>query len=143
MPLIHLKLSGAPDVLLAQQLTAKLSQLTKDVLNKRNEVTAVTVSFVPEELWFINLQSLAELGMKSFHLTVSFGESTSLKSEKAKFIESVHAALSMLIDRLHPVSYTTLQELRADAYGYEGLTVENKFITSQNNNQAIIASGKN
>jgi len=132
MPLINLKLSGEPDMALAHELAGRIGRLTKDVLNKSSEVTAITVSFIPCELWFVARKSLAELNKKSFHLSVKFGESTTLKVQKAHFIESIHSILLQSIDNLHPVSYTTLEELRADAYGYNGLTVENIFITGQN-----------
>jgi len=66
MPIIELKLSGQENPVLAQQVATEISRLTKDVLKKRPEVTVVTVSFVPDHLWFINSASLAELKNKKF-----------------------------------------------------------------------------
>jgi 4-oxalocrotonate tautomerase len=68
MPIINLKVSGQEDPALAKEIVNEINRLTKDVLNKRPEVTVVVVSFVPDHLWFVNSVSLAELKLKSFHL---------------------------------------------------------------------------
>lgn len=50
MPAIHLKLSGKEDSALAKKLALSISTITKEVLNKKPEVTVVTVSFIPNDL---------------------------------------------------------------------------------------------
>jgi 4-oxalocrotonate tautomerase len=131
MPIIELKLSGQENPALAQQIASEISRLTKDVLKKRPEVTVVTVSFVPEHLWFVNSVSLAELKTRSFHLNIKISDSTNLKVDKADYIKAVHKSLSTLLGDIHPVSYTAIEEMKADAYGYEGLTIEYKYINNQ------------
>ena len=131
MPIINLKVSGQEDPTLAQQLAIEISRLTKEVLKKKREVTVVTISFVPDYLWFINSVTLAELKTKSFHLTIKISDSTNLKIDKADYIEAVHKSLTALLGSIHPVSYTSIQEMKADAYGYEGLTIEFKYINNQ------------
>ncbi len=131
MPIINLKISGPEDQALAQQLVKEIGRLTKEVLNKKPEVTVVTISFVPDYLWFVNSVSLAELKTKSFHLEIKISDSTNLKTDKAKYIEAVHQSLTTILGKVHPVSYTAIQEMKADAYGYEGLTIEYKLITNQ------------
>jgi 4-oxalocrotonate tautomerase len=135
MPIIELKVSGQEDPALAQQLATEISRLTKEVLKKKPEVTVVTVSFVADYLWFVNSLSLAELKTKSFHLNIKISDSTNLKVDKAEYIEVVHKSLTSLLGGIHPVSYTAIQETKADAYGYEGLTIEYKYI----NNQKILS----
>ena len=131
MPLIKLKVSGQEDPALAEQLARTISDLTKDVLNKRPEAITVIISFVPEHLWFVNSVSLAELKTKSFHLSIKIADSTNLKIDKSRYIEAIHTTLSSLLGGIHPVSYTAIEEMKADAYGYEGLTIEYKYINSQ------------
>ncbi|WP_316823892.1 4-oxalocrotonate tautomerase [Pedobacter miscanthi] len=131
MPIIDLKVSGEENPALAQELVKEIGRLTKEVLNKKPEVTVVTLSFVPEHLWFVNAVSLAELKTKSFHLNIKISDSTNLKTDKAKYIEAVHQSLISIIGDVHPVSYTAIHEMKADAYGYEGLTIEYKIITNQ------------
>jgi 4-oxalocrotonate tautomerase len=139
MPIIKLKVSGQEDPALAQQLAIEISRLTKEVLKKKPEVTVVTVSFVPDYLWFINSVSLAELKTKSFHLTIKISDSTNLKIDKADYIGAVHKTLTSVLGSIHPVSYTAIQEMKADAYGYEGLTIEYKYINNQKKNDSIPA----
>ena len=133
MPVIHLKVSGQNNPALAKELVKTISILTKDILNKRPEVTVVTVSFIADDLWFVNSVSLAELKKKSFHLTIRISDSTNLKDDKSKYIEAVHNSLEILIGNIHPVSYTAIQEMKADAYGYEGLTIEYKIVNNKIN----------
>ena len=131
MPLINLKVSGQENPALAEQLAKTIGDLTKNVLNKRPEVITVIISFVPDHLWFVNSVSLAELKTKSFHLNVKISDSTNLKIDKSQYIAAVHTALSALLGGIHPVSYTAIEEMKADAYGYEGLTIEYKYINNQ------------
>lgn len=131
MPFINLQVSGKENPVLAKELATVISQLTKDVLNKRSEVTVVNVSFISDALWFINSESLAELKTKSFHLNIKISDSTNLKVDKASYIEAVHHSLAAILGDIHPVSYTAIQEMKADAYGYEGLTIEYKYINNQ------------
>ncbi|SDT68290.1 4-oxalocrotonate tautomerase [Mucilaginibacter mallensis] len=140
MPIIDLKVSGQEDPALAQQLATQISRLTKEVLKKKSDVTVVTVSFLPDHLWFINSLSLAELKTKSFHLNIKISDSTNLKLDKAEYIEAVHKSLGTLLGDIHPVSYTAIQEMKADAYGYEGLTIEYKYINNQRKNDSIPAA---
>ena len=138
MPIINLKVSGKEDPALAKQLATEISRLTKEVLKKKPEVTVVTVSFIPNYLWFINAVSLAELKTKSFHLNIKISDSTNLKVDKADYIQAVHKSLTSLLGSINPVSYTAIQEMKADAYGYEGLTIEYKYINNQRNDSSSI-----
>lgn len=137
MPAIHLKVSGKENPALAKELVKNITALTKEILNKRSEVTVVTVSFIPDYLWFINSESLAELKKNSFFLTIKISDSTNLKDDKAKFIEALHNMLSSILKNVHPVSYTAIEEIKADAYGYEGLTIEYKIINNKISNLKI------
>jgi len=128
MPAIHLKVSGDKNPALAKELVETISSLTKNILNKRPEVTVVTVIFIPDDLWFVNSVSLAELKKKSYNLTIKISDSTNLKDDKSNYIKAVHQSLEALLGDIHPVSYIAIQEMKADAYGYEGLTIEYKII---------------
>ncbi|MEO6521886.1 MAG: 4-oxalocrotonate tautomerase [Mucilaginibacter sp.] len=139
MPIIELKVSGQEDPTLAQELATEISRITKEVLKKKPEVTVLTVSFAPDHLWFVNSVSLAELKTKSFHLNIKISDSTNLKIDKADYIQAVHKSLTSLLGSIHPVSYTAIQEMKADAYGYEGLTIEYKYINNQKKSDSIPA----
>lgn len=138
MPIINLQISGLENPTLATQLAKTISQLTKEILNKKPEVTVVTVTFVPDYLWFVNQISLAELNQKSFHLTIKISDSTNLKDDKSRYIEAVHQSLANLLGNVHPVSYIAIEEMKADAYGYDGLTIEYKIINNKITNASKI-----
>lgn len=89
----------------------------------------MTVTFVSDRLWFINGVSLADLKTKSFHLEIKISDSTNIKTDKANYIGAIHQLFASFLGQIHPVSYTAIHELKADAYGYEGLTIEYKLIT--------------
>ena len=131
MPIINLKISGQENPALAKEIAKIISDLTKDILNKKPEVTVITISFIPDNLWFVNSVSLAGLKTKSFHLDIKISDSTNLKDDKAKYISAVHTSLTSLLGSIHPVSYTAIHEMKADAYGYEGSTIEYKYINNQ------------
>ena len=131
MPFIDLKVGGPEDPALAKELAQAISRLTQEVLTKKPEFTVVAVSFVADYLWFVNSVSLAELQKNSFHLTIKITDSTNLKIDKASYIDAVHNALSTILTNIHAVSYTAIQEMKADAYGCEGQTIEYKYIKHQ------------
>ena len=137
MPIIDLKVSGPESPALAQQLATEISRLTQEILKKKPGLTVVTVSFIPDYLWFVNTVSLAELKTRSFYLTIKISDSTNLKVEKAGYIEAVHKSLNSLLGGVHPVSYVAIQEMKADAYGYEGSTIEHRYITNPSKSESI------
>lgn len=128
MPIINLKISGKQDLQLAKLLSGSITALTKEHLSKSPLVTAITVTFIPNSLWFINGLTLEDLDLKSFYLNIKVTESTNLKDQKAVFIHSIYALFTSLADRLHPTSYVYSEEVKADAYGYSGLTMEHRYI---------------
>lgn len=131
MPIVNLKVSGNENAALAKELALTISNLTKAFLKKKPEVTVVTVSFTPNQLWFVNSQSLEELQMNSFHLDIKISQSTNLKDDKAAYIDAIHNSIGAVIENIHPVSYTVINEIPADAYGYDGLTIEYKYINNK------------
>lgn len=124
MPHLQLQISGKPDATLTARAAEAVASLTASVLDKRREVMAVAVQFLPHEQWFIGGKSLAELGRNAFHLDISVTDETNTKAQKAAFLQAVHRALSELIGDVHECSYVYVIDARAAAYGYGGKTQE-------------------
>ena len=82
MPLLDVKLAGAPDPALAARAAATLSDLTARILRKDPALTAVAVSFVPAEQWFVGGRSLVEANASSFALDILIVDGTNTKDEK-------------------------------------------------------------
>ncbi|MFS8036791.1 tautomerase family protein [Xanthobacter sp. AM11] len=128
MPLLDVKLSGAPDAALAETVAATLSELTARILRKDPKVTAVAVSFIPAAQWFVGGTALASGARASFSLDIQVVDGTNTKDEKAAYLEAVFSAMSGLLPNLDPESYILVREVKADAYGYGGRTQESRYV---------------
>lgn len=124
MPGITLKISGQPNLELANRIVPKITSLTCAVLEKRQNQTMVMIEFVPREHWFIDNRSLAEHGCNSFRLEVTITDETNTKAQKARYQQEAFALLSELIGNLHPHSNVHVIDCRATSYGYGGVTQE-------------------
>ncbi|QRG07114.1 tautomerase family protein [Xanthobacter dioxanivorans] len=128
MPLLEVKLSGAPDAALAATVAATLNELTARILRKDPRVTAVAVAFIPAEHWFVGGQALAAKKRSSFSLDIQVVDGTNTKDEKAAYLDAVFAAMATLLPDLDPESYILVREVKADAYGYGGRTQESRYV---------------
>lgn len=131
MPLLDVKLSGAPDAALAARVAATLSDLTARILGKDPKVTAVAVSFVPAAQWFVGGAALAESARASFSLDIQVVDGTNTKDEKAAYLDAVFSAMAALLPGLDAESYILVREVKADAYGYGGRTQESRYVESR------------
>jgi 4-oxalocrotonate tautomerase len=131
MPIINIKISQAPNPALARSVSDAILDLTASLLGKPRHITAITVSFVPPEHWFIAGISLAELRKNSFYFDIKVSDSTNTKIEKAAYIAACFDAMNQLLTPLHQESYIFVHDVRADAYGYGGLTQEYRYVANQ------------
>lgn len=127
MPHLNAQISGQPDAALARQVAGKLTALTRDVLGKKPELTAVTVQFVPREQWLIDSTPLSESGGNAFDVSITITDETNTKQEKARYIREVYDALSSLIGKVNEKSYIHVHDVRAASYGYGGRTQEYRY----------------
>lgn len=104
---------------------------TAAILKKKPELTALTLRSVDPEDWFIAGTPLARHGLGSFFLEIRITDGTNTKAEKAAYIAAVFAALRDLLGPLHAESYVHVDDVRAEAYGYGGLTQEFRFIADR------------
>ena len=128
MPMITVQIAGEPDVGLAGEVQRAIGSLTAKLLGKDPNVTAVAIEFVPRRLWFIAGRSTEELGKSAFFVDVRISDGTNSKDEKARYIAETFASLSRLLGGAHAESYVHVNDVRADAYGYGGLTQERRYI---------------
>lgn len=126
MPGIILTVAGHPNRELSERLAAKVAEITCQILKKELERTAVQVWYLPHEDWFIGGQSLSVLGKNAFKLEVTITDETNTKAEKAAFHKQAFALLSEMIGNLHPHSNIHVIDCRASAYGYGGITQEER-----------------
>lgn len=132
MPIIQVKYS-TPQAKsgLVQEIAAAASRLSAQHLRKDPAVTAVTVEPVLAENWFAGGVSLAEQQRASFFLDIKIVESTNTKDEKAAFIAAVFGTMGELLGPLHTESYVHVHDVHGYAYGFGGLTQEQRYITGK------------
>ena len=131
MPILNLKISGIENPKLTQIVVNRLTKITEKELNKKPEVTAITVNYIKENNWFVNREHLEKLKLKSFYLDIKITDSTNLKQEKESYIKYVFELSSELLGSIHNESYVYIEEVKADSYGYGGKTQEFRYIKSK------------
>jgi 4-oxalocrotonate tautomerase len=127
MPFISVKISKPA---LAAPVAATVARLTAELLGKDPRVTAITVETVAPEQWFVAGKSLAEQGRASFFLDIRITDGTNTKGEKAAYVAAVFREMAGLLGALHEESYVHVHDVRAEAYGYGGLTQERRYIAA-------------
>ncbi len=131
MPVLQVKLSAPPTPGLSHQVAALLSELTARILHKKPELIAVVVDYLAQAHWLVGGASLAEQGKVSFFLDINVTEGTNTKNEKAQYQQEVFTGLGHLLGDLHEVSYVCIRDVRAEAWGFGGLTQEFRYIQAK------------
>ncbi len=132
MPLITVTVSTPhTKVLFKSDIAAEISRLSGTILHKDPKVTAVIVSRVAPDAWFVGGQSLADVWLASFWLDIHVTDGSNTKDEKAAFIAAVYKSMEKLLGPLHEESYVHVHDVRDDAYGYGGLTQGRRYIERQ------------
>ena len=124
MPYLHTQISGAQDDALAAKTAEAAAELTAGLLGKDRALTAVIVEFIESAHWFIAGQALRANRPRSYHWYASITDETNTKTEKARYIAAVHAAMGELLGEVAEHSYVHVADLRASAYGYGERTQE-------------------
>jgi 4-oxalocrotonate tautomerase len=132
MPLITVQYSSTKDVPPAKaEIAAAVSELSSNILQKDPKVTAIIVQEVEASDWFAGGRSLAEQKLSSVWLDIHITDGTNSKDEKAEFIAATFKRFGELLGPLHTESYVYVHEVRADAYGFGGLTQERRYIAKK------------
>jgi 4-oxalocrotonate tautomerase len=126
MPIIDLKISGSEDADIAGTLVEAITSATKESLNKKPEVTAITISFISSKFWFVNGIPLEKTGQRSFYLGIKITERTVSKHQKEEYLKKIDMRVKSILGDLHQASYVYVAEVQADAYGYSGETMGNR-----------------
>jgi 4-oxalocrotonate tautomerase len=132
MPMISIQYATPrPRPELPRAVANAVRSLSSEILHKDADVTAVVVEEIDATKWFIADRSLAEHGLAAFWIDVRVTDGTNTREEKAAFIAKAFAAMSELIGPLHSESYVHVDDARGDAYGYGGLTQNDRYFAGQ------------
>jgi 4-oxalocrotonate tautomerase len=127
MPILHVKVSAKRSAELTKAISGILLELTTRILHKKPEVTSIAIDYVDPDDWIVAGQSLTEQGKSSVYFDIKITDETNTKAEKAQYIKEAFAAFSQLLGDLHEESYIYVEDVRATAYGYGGLTQEYRY----------------
>jgi 4-oxalocrotonate tautomerase len=131
MPILNVKISQPASAALTEAVSETLLELTTRILRKKRELTAITLTYVPPEQWVVGGSTLAAQGKNSFYFDIKVVDGTNTKDEKAQYIAECFAAFGQLLAPLHEESYIYIQDVRAEAYGFGGLTQEYRYIKAK------------
>jgi 4-oxalocrotonate tautomerase len=128
MPMIIVRFA-APKIRegLKPAIAAALAGHSSRILRKDAKVTAVLVEEAAMTDWFCGGRSLAEQNLASFWLDIHVTDGTNTKEEKTDFIAAAFRTMGELLGPLHEESYVHVDEVRADGYGFGGLSQELRY----------------
>lgn len=127
MPILNVKVSATKSASLTKAISGILLELTTRILHKPPEVTSIAIDYVNPDDWIVAGRSLTEQGKSSIYFDIKITDETNTKAEKAQYIREAFAAFSELLGNLHEESYIYVEDVRAAAYGYGGLTQEYRY----------------
>jgi 4-oxalocrotonate tautomerase len=127
MPILNVKVSAKKSAELTKSISSILLDLTTRILHKKPEVTSIAIDYVDPDDWIVAGRTLTEQNKSSVYFDIKITDETNTKAEKAQYIREAFAAFSQLLGNLHEESYIYVEDVRAAAYGYGGLTQEYRY----------------
>lgn len=112
---------------MTMRISETLLELTSRILHKDPEVTSIAIEYINPEDWIVAGKSLVAHGKSSIYFDIKVTDETNTKAEKAQYIREAFDAFSTLLGTLHNESYIYVQDVRATAYGFGGLTQEYRY----------------
>lgn len=127
MPILNVKVSATKSPELTRQIAELLLDLTSRILKKERRLTAIAIDFIDHDSWVVGGELLSEQGKNSVYFDIKVTDETNTKAEKAQYIREAFDGFARILGNLHEESYVYVQDVRATAYGYGGLTQEYRY----------------
>ena len=132
MPMIHVQYA-TPKARqgLVPAIAEAVGRLTSTVLGKAADVIAISVEEAHPANWFIAGKSLEQHQLAAFWVDVRITDGTNEREEKAAFVAAMFEEMKKLLGPLHNECYVYVDEVRGDAYGYGGLTQNERYFAGK------------
>jgi len=127
MPILNVKVSAVRTEAMTKEIASLLLDLTTRILGKKPDLTSIAIGYVSPDDWIVAGRTLTEQGKSSIYFDVKVTDETNTKEEKARYIAEAFDGFDRLLGNLHEESYIYVQDVRATAYGYGGLTQEFRY----------------
>ena len=131
MPYLNARIATDQSPELAGKIALVLMKRTSELLGKQSALTSIALDFVPPDLWFIAGEQVSETKATTFFLDIKVTEGTNTKKEKATYVERVFSDFEGILGAVSPASYIVIHDLRADSWGFQGKTQEERFVHAQ------------
>lgn len=123
MPYLDIRVANAaPDESARRTLGLRSTGLLRDILGKRAELTAVSITQLPASSWMIGERPQSESSRPAAHAEVTITSGTNTAEQKARFIAAMAALLRETFPGLHETTYVVVREVDAGSWGYDGCT---------------------
>lgn len=124
MPFVNIKIAGptlAPEQIC--RLQKRTTNLMADVFGKKSELTSVQVEQAPIAGWSIGAAS----ARITAHIDAKMPASANTPEDRARFIAEANALLKQVLGAELPIAtYVAIEEIPGDAWGYDGVTQEQR-----------------
>lgn len=127
MPFIEVRIATdqvSGDVV--KEISAGITEIMSNTLNKKHELVAVTVSAVDPHQWVIANQAQDNSALATAFVLARITTGTNTEQQKAEALQQIHWLLSNTIGPLNEASYIVLNEISASDWGYDGRTQESR-----------------
>ncbi len=123
MPFLHIRLQGKKlDEKQLDQMQLDATNLMVDIMGKKGELTSVLIEQVVGARWAVGGKTVPIAA----HLEVAVTEGTNSPEQKAKFVKEAAELLRKAGGSLPLATYVVVREVSGDAWGYDGLTQEDR-----------------
>ena len=120
--------TAEPSSALAESIARSITDITTSVLHKKADVVVISVDFFSPGLWFVGGKSTIGSARSGFFLEIRISDGTNTKDEKALYIAEAFAEMDRLLGGVHAESYVHVHDAKSDAYGYGGVTQEERHL---------------
>lgn len=122
MPIINIQLTASITENEATEIAQRSTRIMGEILEKDTSLTAVAITKIEKQHWFINNTSLSNNKTESALVNVKISQNSNSTAQKSAAISAFYSLLDEIAGPLDNTSYVALEELPITDWGYGGKT---------------------